>query len=260
MNKSKYFENEINLIQSEDYRMFVRHYRDSYCPSYFWEIGASSSGKFHPQFSQGEGGLVRHTKAVVMFAEELLRMSSYMYMSEEHKDYVIMACILHDTCKYGTKDFNKEYYKDHARNAVSLVNEAWVRYFETAPSEFFLSAIRCHMGQWSEREDRPFTNIDRCVHMADYMASRSFIDIPQVREEWEMVRLEKTAPENSEPQNYIIEFNKTIVNGQGCEAVYDYEVKHETIKAKNRQEAFKKAENIQIKNYSDYNIGSIILQ
>ena len=189
MEKSKYFEREINLIQSEDYRMFVKYYLDNYVPEYFWEIGASSSGKYHPQFSQGQGGLVRHTKAVVMFAEELLRMSSYMYMSDEHKDFVIMACILHDTCKYGTSDFNKEYYKDHARNAVSLVNEAWVRYFETAPSEFFLSAIRCHMGQWSEREDRPFTNIDRCVHMADYMASRNFIDIPQIVEEYDKVEM-----------------------------------------------------------------------
>ena len=194
MEKSKYFEREINLIQSEDYRMFVKYYLDNYVPEYFWEIGASSSGKYHPKFSQGEGGLVRHTKAVVMFAEELLRMSSYMYMSDEHKDFVIMACILHDTCKYGTKDFNKEYYKDHARNAVSLVNEAWVRYFETAPSEFFLSAIRCHMGQWSEREDRPFTNIDRCVHMADYMASRSFIDIPQVVEEYQAIKEYEHAP------------------------------------------------------------------
>lgn len=184
MNKSKYFEREINLIQDEDYRMFVKYYLDNYVPDYFWEIGASSSGKYHPQFSQGEGGLVRHTKAVVMFAEELLRMSSYMYMSDEHKDYVIMACIVHDTCKYGSEDFDKEEYKDHAVNASVNVNGAWFDYFGENASEFFLSAIRCHMGQWSERENRPFTNIDRCVHMADYMASRSFIDIPQISEEW----------------------------------------------------------------------------
>ena len=187
MEKSKFFEREINLIQSEDYRMFVKYYLDNYCPKYFWEIGASSSGKYHPKFSQGEGGLVRHTTAVVMFAEELLRMSSYMYMSDEHKDYVIMACILHDTCKYGIKNFDKESYKEHAKNAVKLVNGAWVQYFGCNPSEFFLSAIRCHMGQWSEREDRPFTNIDRCVHMADYMASRSFIDIPQITAEYQAV-------------------------------------------------------------------------
>ena len=184
MENSKFFEREINLIQSEDYRMFIRHYLDNYCPSYFWEIGASSSGKYHPSFSQGVGGLVRHTKAVVMFAEELLRMSSYMYMQDEHKDFVIMACILHDTCKYGSGEFNKEFYKDHAVLASALVDGAWLDYFGCGASEFFLSAIRCHMGQWSERENRPFTNIDRCVHMVDYMASRSFIDIPQIREEW----------------------------------------------------------------------------
>ena len=187
MENSKFFEREINLIQSEDYRIFVRYYLDNVCPPYFWEIGASSSGKYHPPFSQGVGGLVRHTKAVVMFAEELLKMSSYMYMSDEFKDYVIMACILHDTCKYGKSDYDKEQYKDHARNASELAASLWFQLFEESAPQFFLSAIRCHMGQWSEREDRPFTNIDRCVHMADYMASRSFIDIPQVREEWEAV-------------------------------------------------------------------------
>jgi HD superfamily phosphohydrolase YqeK len=190
MNKANYFEREITLIKNEDYRKFIEHYLNNVCPNYFWEIGASSSGKYHPQFSQGEGGLVRHTKAVVMFAEELLRMSSYMYMSDEHKDYVIMACIVHDTCKYGQSEFNKELYKDHAKNASALVNEAWYDYFGINASEFFLSAIKCHMGQWSEREDRPFTNIDRCVHMADYMASRSFIDIPQVVEEYQAVTCE----------------------------------------------------------------------
>ena len=184
MQKSKYFENEIELIQNEDYRMFVRYYLEHYCPSYFWEIGASSSGKFHPQFSQGEGGLVRHTKAVVLFAQELLRMSSYMYMSEEYKDYVIMACLLHDTCKYGCEEFDKEQYKDHAKNASVNVANCWVEYFEEQAPVFFTNAIKTHMGQWSEKDDRPFTNIDRCVHMADYMASRQFIDIPMVSDEW----------------------------------------------------------------------------
>ena len=30
MNKSKYFEREIELIQNEDYRMFVKYYLDNY--------------------------------------------------------------------------------------------------------------------------------------------------------------------------------------------------------------------------------------
>ena len=181
----EFFEKEINLIQSEDMRMFTKWYLDEKVPKYFWEIGASSSGKFHPQFSQGVGGLVRHTKAVVMFAEELLRMSSYAYMKEEYKDYVILACIVHDTCKYGKVNYDKTAYSAHAKNAADLVYESWVEYYGENPSEFLLNAIISHMGQWTENKDeRPFTSVDRCVHMADYMASRSFINIPQIVDEY----------------------------------------------------------------------------
>ena len=90
MKNIKHFERELNLIVNEDLRMAVKSYMEEATPDYFWTDGASSSGKYHPKFSQGEGGLVRHTKAVVMFAEELLRMSSYAYMREEYKDYVIV--------------------------------------------------------------------------------------------------------------------------------------------------------------------------
>jgi hypothetical protein len=56
------------------------------------------------------------------------------------------------------------------------------------------------MGQWStEQEDRPFTSIDRCVHMADYMASRSFIDIPQITEEYMDIACEYAAETHELP-------------------------------------------------------------
>ena len=198
MRNIKLFEREINLIVDEELRMAVKSYMDEETPNYFWTDGASSSGKYHPQFSQGVGGLVRHTKAVVMFAEELLRMSSYAYMKDEYKDYVIAACILHDTCKYGIGEFDKAEYKNHAANAAKAFAEYAEQVMDYKPSEFLLNAIRSHMGQWStEKEDRPFTAIDRCVHMADYMASRSFIDIPQITEEYNTIACE-WAVENHE--------------------------------------------------------------
>ena len=198
MRNIKLFEREINLIVDEELRMAVKSYMDEETPDYFWTDGASSSGKYHPKFSQGMGGLVRHTKAVVMFAEELLRMSSYAYMKDEYKDYVIAACILHDTCKYGIGEFDKAEYKNHAANAAKAFAEYAEQVMDYKPSEFLLNAIRSHMGQWStEKEDRPFTAIDRCVHMADYMASRSFIDIPQITEEYNTIVCE-WAVENHE--------------------------------------------------------------
>lgn len=182
------FARELSLIVDEDLRMAVKGYLIDRVPDYFWTDGASSSGKYHPKMSQGVGGLVRHTKAVVMFAEELLRMSSYAYMKPEYKDYVIAACILHDTIKYGDREFDKSEYKNHAKNASKAFRLFCAEYNYPDPHFLLLNAIESHMGQWStEREDRPFTSVDRCVHMADYMASRSFIDIPAITEEWNAI-------------------------------------------------------------------------
>lgn len=191
MKKYNHFSREYDLIQDVTLRSAVVKYMEKIVPDYFWKIGASSSGKYHPKFSQGEGGLVRHTKAVVMFAEELLRMSTYSYMKDSYKDYVIAACIVHDTMKYGSLVFDKDEYKNHAKTAsIEFTNFMfdWVGYCP----EMLANAIASHMGQWStDPDDKPFTNIDRCVHMADYMASRSFIDIPQLIEEWEKVEERK---------------------------------------------------------------------
>lgn len=198
MKNIKLFERELSLIVDEELRMQVKSYLEERVPDYFWTDGASASGRFHPKFAHGVGGLVRHTKAVVMFAEELLRMSSYAYMKEEYKDYVIAACLVHDTVKYGMgAEIDKTEYKNHARNASAAFAE-WCAQDGYTPHFLLLNAISSHMGQWStEKEDRPFTSIDRCVHMADYMASRSFIDIPSIMEEWESVACE-WAVENQE--------------------------------------------------------------
>ena len=185
--KSDFFEREIQLIESVDLQDFVRFYFDEKVGDWFWKSGASSSGKFHPQFTKGEGGLVKHTRAVAWMCEELLKMSSYAYMKSEYKDYARVACLLHDTCKYGTGDTeDKDCYKNHGAIAAERVRLAWDEFgFEGEAPELLLMAIRSHMGQWVEdRNDRPFTNIDRLVHLADYIASRSFWDIPELVEQY----------------------------------------------------------------------------
>lgn len=187
MEKHKFFAREIQLIQSEDLRDFVRFFFDEKVGEWFWKSGASSSGKYHPQFTKGEGGLVRHTRAVVWVCDELLRMSSYAYMKAEYKDYAIAACLLHDTRKYGSGDTeDKECYAQHGKLAADAVAAAWLSFFDQGEApELLLMAIRSHMGQWVEdKEDRPFTNIDRLVHLSDYIASRPFWDIPQLNEEY----------------------------------------------------------------------------
>lgn len=184
---STYFEREIQNIESEDLRDFVRFFFNEKVGAWFFESGASASGKYHPEFTKGHGGLVRHTRAVEWVCEELLRMSSYAYMKAEYKDYARVACLLHDTRKYGSGDTeNKDCYKDHGKLAADAVCEAWEEFWGGVRCpELLTMAIRSHMGQWVEdRDDRPFTNIDRLVHMADYIASRPFWDIPELTSEY----------------------------------------------------------------------------
>lgn len=175
--KWRFFEKEVNFIESEDLRDFAK-YALGQAPDYFWTAPASSSGKFHPQMDLGEGGIVRHTKAVMWFYEESLRLSSYAYQRDEYKDWGRIACLFHDV--------DKEVYKTHAQAGADFVNARWFEFFgEDAPA-LLLMAMRGHMGQWStDKADRPYTTLDRSVHLADYYASRPFIDIPDIREDWE---------------------------------------------------------------------------
>lgn len=184
MKKSELFAKEIALIKDETLRRFTAHYFNNCVPDIFWTTGASASGKYHPEFAKGEGGLVRHTKAVVMFCDELMRMSQWAYMTDARKDIAIMACLFHDTCKYGmTNEVNTMEYKNHAANAATHVANCWYNYFNNCAPYELTQAIKSHMGQWStNRDDRPFTPVDRLVHMADYIASRNFISIPELED------------------------------------------------------------------------------
>ena len=187
MLKSEFFAREIATITDEAKRHFVEWYFNTKVGAWFWTSGASSSGKYHPVFTQGEGGLVRHVRAACMVMEELMRMSVYAYMPDEFKDFARVAILLHDTCKYGTQDEeNHDCFREHGKLAAESVAAAWEEYFNTPCSAFLYHAILSHMGQWTEeRDDRPFTNIDRLVHLSDYIASRSFWDIPTLSEQYD---------------------------------------------------------------------------
>ena len=59
MKISNYFINEIEYIQNDLLRNIVIDVLDN-SPECIVHIPASSSGKYHPKYSLGEGGLMRH--------------------------------------------------------------------------------------------------------------------------------------------------------------------------------------------------------
>ncbi len=101
MNKVEVFKKEFSYIKDEKYAIDARYLVDS-LPDYFFSIPASSTGKYHPKYTLGDRGLVRHTKSAVRIAYELLDnpLIGGKYTSRE-KDLMILALILHDGMKLG---------------------------------------------------------------------------------------------------------------------------------------------------------------
>lgn len=153
-------------------------------PDYFYEIPASSTGKYHPEFSLGEGGLVRHVKVAVRLAKELLDNPSIgdKYTSGE-KDIMIMALILHDGLKSGLV-YNRYTQYDHPTLIKNFVNENKDKLKLTdSELDLFSHAVESHMGPWNtdyeKREilPKPKTKYENFVHMCDFLSSKKFLNV-----------------------------------------------------------------------------------
>lgn len=177
---------EIDLIKDADLKAFAAH-AFKLVPGYFWFIPASSSGKYHPRQSLGEGGLLRHTKiATRVFANTICR--SYLEggtLSQKEADLCTLAILLHDTFKRGA-DGKQQYCKPHGAIAANFFLAAGRQYFADNPSstitdddlKAMCSAIAHHMGPWTVPSNGgrckafpEFTLMERLVHTADMIAA-----------------------------------------------------------------------------------------
>ena len=68
--KKDIFNNELSRFTNDNVRASAETILNM-LPDYFYEIPASSTGKYHPSFSLGDGGLVRHVKAAMFFLEDM---------------------------------------------------------------------------------------------------------------------------------------------------------------------------------------------
>ena len=183
MNKIEYFNNEYKHIKN---KIVVKdlQYLINLVPDYFFEIPASSTGKYHPAYASGEHGLVRHTKAAVRIAVEFFNDESICKFSEFDQDQIIMALVLHDSFKSGNP---KEKYTraDHPLLASHFIMEHQKELSLDLDSiRKVCSMIESHMGPWNtdyrtheEILPKPKSASERFVHMCDYLASKKLFEI-----------------------------------------------------------------------------------
>lgn len=181
--KSTIFNNELELIKNDRLRRSCEVLLNE-LPDYFYEIPASSTGKYHPKFALGEGGLVRHTKVAVRIAYEIIKTQSIgNVFTDDEKDLILISLMLHDGLKEG---FPKEKYTkfDHPILAANFVKDkANLTELTSEEVKFISTNISSHMGEWNKSDysditlPLPKNKYQKMVHMCDLLASRKFINV-----------------------------------------------------------------------------------
>ena len=172
---------EIELIKNEELKKFAYFCMEK-VPQYFFKVAASSTGKYHPAYTLGEGGLVRHVKAAVKIASCLLDLEQNQNLN---RDCIIFALIFHDCLKHGKEESGHTVFL-HPKLAADFIWDLAHEYqgkLNEQLIEIICNCIDSHMGEWNtnkydtETLEKPFTEEEKFVHMCDYLASRKFLNV-----------------------------------------------------------------------------------
>ena len=197
----KLFVNELDDITEENLRKFAEELISN-ADEYFFTVAASTSGKYHPQFDLGEGGLVRHTRCVAFFAqcEAISRM-----FTEHETNMLIVAAIAHDIKKLGDGKTGHT-VDDHPRFAAEYINDTNKRtnLLSADDENIIANMVYSHMGKWGHEKGLPLpeTELEKALQAADYIASRKEllgfdfrptekVELPQIKPEDFVIRFGK---------------------------------------------------------------------
>ncbi|MBE6153166.1 MAG: hypothetical protein E7166_02915 [Firmicutes bacterium] len=182
IDKIKTFNTELGYIKNNKYIENTKIIL-SMIPDYFFKIPASSTGKYHPSFSLGEGGLVRHTKVAVKIGYTLLQSKTTNNFTDNEKDLIIISLILHDSFKSGV--IEEKYCRvDHPLIVTNFLKENKDKFtFSDQELNYICECINTHMGEFNTDYrgnvvlPLPQTKHQRFVHMCDLLSSKKFLNI-----------------------------------------------------------------------------------
>lgn len=181
IDKKHVFTKQVSYIKNDDYKISVNTLLEL-VPNYFFKRPASVTGKYHPSYTNGEGGLVRHTKSAIEIAHDLLNLEYYKELfTPRERDLLIISLLFHDTFKSG-KINNFRTVKRHPLIAASFIrNNQKITKFSDDDIKFLVKVISSHMGEWAYDKlgrqvlPKPNDKYDIFVHQCDFLASRKFL-------------------------------------------------------------------------------------
>ena len=184
MDREELFLDELGYIKDESYQDALLNIINL-LPEYWLEEPASSTGKYHPEYALGKGGLLRHSKAAMRIGYELLNNPCIgdKYTDRE-KDLILMSLLVHDGLKLGIPQEKYTRFDHPILMGKFILDKKDEIGLNLEDATFMNDVIKTHMGPWTTDYDgnevleKPKTKYQNFVHMCDFLASRKCILVP----------------------------------------------------------------------------------
>ncbi len=184
MDREELFLDELGYIKDEELSEALLNIINL-LPEYWLEEAASSTGKYHPDYALGKGGLLRHSKAAMRIGFELLNNPCIgdKYTDRE-KDLMLMSLLVHDGLKLGLPQEKYTRFDHPILMGNFILDNKDKIGLNLEDANFMNDVIKTHMGPWTTDYDgnevleKPKTKYQNFVHMCDFLASRKCILVP----------------------------------------------------------------------------------
>ena len=197
----------INNLETDSMKNLAKIIFDN-LPDYWYDVPASSSGKYHNFDCVGEHGLFIHSWRTKEFMNHMLTIEQYKNkFSAEERDALRIGSFVHDGEKQGNGE-KKHTVFDHPvlMSNTILSYKGKVANVDDSIIELMAKAISSHMGEWNTNKKsnielpKPNSLAEELLHLCDYLASRKGV----------IIELPKNAPQISlpDPKEYRFSFGK----------------------------------------------------
>ena len=214
------FERELSYIADDGLKTFCKQLLIE-ADDYFYTVPASSSGRYHPKFALGDGGLVRHTQAVAYFTNEFIRPElEFGTIDRRQGDLLVISAIAHDIKKQGD-GVDGHTVKEHPSLASKFVQHVFDEYefdgVTQSDIDFIRNVVESHMGPW--QEPKPSSRCQLILFYADFIASRKEIEGLDFISKGDTAAVEPVFKPVMTVDGYKFDFGKT----KGCTIKEAYE-------------------------------------
>lgn len=177
----RFFAEELAVFENEDIKDFCLELLET-VPEYFFQISASSTNKYHPDYTIGIMGLAKHVKGATKFLNYILAIDCVknLFTSRE-RDLLRTAVMNHDDEKLGRNGSQYTLFKHPILIAERIQAYKGYDWLPDDEIDYIADACASHMGQWNTDKrckdtlPLPESKSQMLVHLADYLASRKDI-------------------------------------------------------------------------------------